>query len=790
MKGIPKKLGLVLGLSVLLASSTYAYDKNPPFKLLEKNKVKKSKEKLFNPGNEYNIFINYELGMHCVGFDIAYCCVIPPYNSIQAQAIKTGRQGKLPEFLTPDSNVKLRYSTANNSYSEGNKMRYWGIPKDVDGNGRMDDPGDNIANYVWKHLFIYKDLEGTIPKGATEKDRLHVGQEINVPIDAGPSGKPMAGGYMDYAGSNGTNVVFVDTLVAPVKNIPLVLTASHLWDALGLPLTAFYDSERTGSIRTITNKDFHPFQKSKVQLHDGKGQPLTDNKGRIVEYFGTNPVDIPNCYSCHSRNGAAAKMARAEGLKYSDKEYNYWKKNYPDMSDYMARLSEGSINILSLHDKHHGTKFLKDYRENASSGRLGKTGPVNCADCHGDNVSGNLKEPRVGVTGYKAVKAKPLSEAIHGFHLAMKPMPDAAGRSQACQACHPTHWQDARQNGPTSTHKFIDDEGNANYANKDVRVASGGCYLGRDAHTNVNAKPPFFLNEIGKFYYNTVSRTDENRIKLKDGKIRGLFCTNCHNQLTQELYKADLIHDAAQQTGKTLRNKPIRDVIKAVAGGNMTKFKTHFTDPTSLGDNPLAKFYTEHKGQVLVKNAAKKGLKLVEWYKDGGAVPYEAASGGSDWWLAASEPHCADCHMAPFVESTGGKYFPIDQPKKYSLYRYSKAHGTIACQSCHESIHGLYSSTYNGKSATVDPTTHEQALQYSPDGKYAGPVTCAACHTVNKKGVPVQLKGTKYYDDYWASVTLMHNMREGDQKMSVKQLLQKFPYNKATKIVETGWDAK
>ena len=40
--------------------------------------------------------------MHCVGFDISYCCVIPPYNSIQAQAVKTGEHGRLPGLISPD----------------------------------------------------------------------------------------------------------------------------------------------------------------------------------------------------------------------------------------------------------------------------------------------------------------------------------------------------------------------------------------------------------------------------------------------------------------------------------------------------------------------------------------------------------------------------------------------------------------------------------------------------------------------------------------------------------------
>ena len=130
----------------------------------------------------------------------------------------------------------------------------------------------------------------------------------------------------------------------------------------------------------------------------------------------------------------------------------------------------------------------------------------------------------------------------------------------------------------------------------------------------------------------------------------------------------------------------------------------------------------------------------------------------------------------------------MDQPKKYSLYRYSKAHGTIACQSCHESIHGLYPVRHEGPEKTPDVTSHQQALQFSPDGKYAGPVTCAACHRVNDKGVPVQLEGTEYYHDYWASVALLHFMRAGDEKLPIKELMETFPYKRAKKVVTDGWE--
>ena len=384
----------------------------------------------------------------------------------------------------------------------------------------------------------------------------------------------------------------------------------------------------------------------------------------------------------------------------------------------------------------------------------------------------------------------PLTEAIHSVHAKAVPMPDKAGRTQNCQACHPTHWQpEGMRDLATNPYQVVDEDGRPRFSNADLRTAGGGCFLRRDAHANPDVKPPFFLNEIGKWYLNNVSKRDENRKPVS--RMRGLYCTNCHNYLAQDLYKYDDLQNTTMQEGKTLRDKSLEEIMKVTAKGDQKKFDTYLADPVvgAEGD-PLYTYDADHKGVTLVKaEKDKEGkLHLLPWNADkGDAVPYDAAASGKDWWLAASEPHCADCHMAPMVESEGGTYFPIDQPNKYSLYRYSKAHGVIACQSCHQSIHELYPVRYQGPKKTVDITTHQQALQFSPDGKYAGPVTCGACHTVNGKGVPVQLSGTKYYNDYWASVVLLHFMREGDQKLPMADLMKKFPYEKSREIVKKGW---
>ncbi len=67
---------------------------------------------------DFKIFMNYELGMHCTGFEFAYCCVLPPYNSIVAQVIKPAQgdpaanEGEdfvdgFPRLLEGDPNVGL-----------------------------------------------------------------------------------------------------------------------------------------------------------------------------------------------------------------------------------------------------------------------------------------------------------------------------------------------------------------------------------------------------------------------------------------------------------------------------------------------------------------------------------------------------------------------------------------------------------------------------------------------------------------------------------------------------------
>ena len=55
----------------MLATVTFAssgYDKTPPFGMDNLEKVKVKGADAYQPKADYSMFVNYELGMHCVGF--------------------------------------------------------------------------------------------------------------------------------------------------------------------------------------------------------------------------------------------------------------------------------------------------------------------------------------------------------------------------------------------------------------------------------------------------------------------------------------------------------------------------------------------------------------------------------------------------------------------------------------------------------------------------------------------------------------------------------------------------
>ena len=864
------------------------------------------------PKNAFNILMNYELGMHCTGFEFAYCCVLPPYNSILAQVVKTEKGSSTPSLLEADPAITdglgrpyvvrdpaldsngqfkkyvLRYwhdaqprndgngapqTSTLISHVEGNSLLMWNTKADaaiIDGNGALvysvpadgyeggkagvtlgngslNDGNDNYWNAVWNHLYIYEDLEGGNSGNTTaESAKIRLGIHVVYPENTGaalhPMGPGVAGGaglgnVLTFSKDEGT-VVYTQMKV--LENLPVMLTSPRIWEALGLPLTPFEDTIAFFADPGAVDEDsLRPYVQMKAQLHeydpgesDGIGNPVLDG-GEPVIGMGTAPIDIPNCERCHSLGENASVNSAQNGHPAADAlmqaELAFWKAELgigPGDSDWYPRLKAAAISILSIHDETHGTAFTANYDPNSTDGdastRLGH-GSVICQRCHADNVIANVKSATIGTH-----LIKPLTEAIHRNHRNTA-FSDSLGRNGGCQGCHPAH----RSDGEMSNYPITELGLNA-FAAGDNRDAAGGCFVGRDVHSNPykdeEATTPSHLNAVGSWLKTNVAEDT--------GQWKGIWCTNCHSQLSQEIWKAencvDLIHGDCVP-GQNPRGEPtLADVATAVGlseaqaiawldpktnddtaaiwntdrglcrwlvgdttaervDGNVATIEVAITsggagmtcstgaflgpvDCTSAGGpvfNICGSYDTDVTPDFSVNIldfcttpdcvAAAQGT-LVN--SAAVAVPMSAATDGRDHWLAPGEPHCADCHKAPYTEQSGNisAYKPFNYPRKAALFRYTRGHRDITCQGCHESTHGLYPVTkpgyVPGSILAVDQTSWDQAAGMNTDGSH-GPLKCGACHEANKKGVTswaqnLEYGGEKIRKDFDKAVSWMH----------------------------------
>jgi len=600
---------------------------------------------------DFIITINYELGMHCTGFDFSYCCVLPLFNSVQAQVVKVAPASGLPTLMQTYARdgdgkktimvdgskaYKLEYDFIDNSFSEGSKAVNFNAVYDANGDGDTDDATDNTANAYWTHLYVYADAEGTVGASTADDIKLFDGHDIALPADAGPLGSGLSG-ELENSGATGT---VVWTKAPVVENTPIVLTNPGIWDAVGLQLTPFLDSEIAGrNFLTIGEINIQPYQMARVRLVDAAtGAPVINTKGQPVSFIGTEPIDIPNCANCHGieqqgnnnandilGNEAPAILAKVVA------ERTFWEAL--GATAYVSSVKGAAISILGLHDLRVGTDFVANYNATGTfdlttgtSNRLGRDA-VLCQKCHADNVAGWLAsgvvldtgaeddaaiaalygagfdhldypskvvdyanidgayrpaDGRAAVRGYltktkeeladttqavitglpgrpAGLLIEPLTQALHYNHQKNQPLPDANGRPGGCQSCHPAHRQDRSLDaypitrvgfnyfGDTNGDGAVD-ELDGDLVHHDNRDAAGGCFVGRDLHSNPNkdddgVETPEHLNAVGKYIRNNISRGRDEQTDLSNvtpaGLRKGLWCTNCHNNMARVLYKAD-----------------------------------------------------------------------------------------------------------------------------------------------------------------------------------------------------------------------------------------------------------
>jgi hypothetical protein len=842
--------------------------------------------------------------------------------------------------LNEDGTFKLSGQDGNPLYN-GSRGVVLGNGIIGDEGGTFGVPIDNYQNVVWNHLYIWDVSAGGVEgerrcvdtpadlcftdddcgtgvcgySGDDQKKRL--GLHVDYPENFGPAGHNMEG-LLTYSGDHGT-VVYTQMKV--LENLPIMLTSPRIWEALGLPLTPFEDTiDFFGDPGLVDEDSIRPYVAMKAQMYnydpnasDGMGDAVLDGSGNEVIGFGTAPIDIPNCERCHSappEKSPGVPNVNSPNDNPSDwamvqQEMNFWLAFYPGMqtgSDWYANLKGAAVSILARHDTEHGTSFLAAYPGVECTGnpdvitdpsipcggltvgglpqntRAGHESVI-CQKCHADNVIAVVKSASCGPGNTNPFSCDndgdlipPLTEAIHYNHRNVSEggsivFNDAEGRDGGCQGCHPAHRSDGDMSGYPITL-----EGDNFYASADNRDANGGCFVGRDVHSNPmkdtdGAETPEHLNPVGQWLADNVA---------SDGK--GIWCTNCHQQLGQEMWKAENVADLVKalpgDPGNVRQpdaNAPNGGTLAQVAAavGTTEAQAISWLDPKTTNptddthaiwapdpglcdyvagyfgiddpDNPGWPYPVNpaHDGNVatvevnvtsaeacstgggtglidcgaeitgapafhICGSTDKDGdfsVSLVAYGltgEDGSGmacdpdvddpcfaqspfcstpdcvtaaqgplpagsvavpVPMSAATDGRDHWLSPGEPHCADCHAAPYVEQSGNinAFPPFNYPRKASLMRYSRGHQDITCQGCHESSHGLYPVT-----PTIDTTSYAQAASLNHDGTH-GPLKCGTCHAVGADGIPswvrsgLEYRGQPVSGDFDTAVSWMHD---------------------------------
>jgi hypothetical protein len=178
----------------------------------------------------------------------------------------------------------------------------------------------------------------------------------------------------------------------------------------------------------------------------------------------------------------------------------------------------------------------------------------------------------------------PISEAIHNNHSNVAAggnvvFGDAQGRDGGCQGCHPSHRSDGNMNGYPITLA-----GANRNAFGDNRDASGGCFVGRDVHSNPGkdsdgAETPEHLNAVGQWLSTNVFSDT-----AADGSELGIWCTNCHNQLGQEMWKAENMSDLIHGVGaNNPRAEPTLAAVAAAVGTTEAQAMS-WLDPKNSAD--------------------------------------------------------------------------------------------------------------------------------------------------------------------------------------------------------------
>jgi hypothetical protein len=298
-----------------------------------------------------------DLGMHCADLGSYPFEILPPFNTVNAYAIKKGTTGANKPLILDASSVTLRYSASSNPNDPVG-------PDSINSTSQNFPLGNSLADATigktdfWDHLnngsdtiaaLLFPGLNPVPDEGLLTLDNVSQGHGRYMPGIAAPY---QANDPQEFS-----------------KFVP-----EFGWHtAQGIPLTNVDDKGRLNS---------YPLMRI---------QAIDNTTGQVV---ATNDVVTPvsaevDCRDCHTAGKVGAdSQARNNALQFMPPASN----NRLDVEQAAKK------NILMLHDFKHGTDFIDQDK------------PVLCAGCHRSNALASVGGPAGDPT------LDNMSNVMHGFH--------------------------------------------------------------------------------------------------------------------------------------------------------------------------------------------------------------------------------------------------------------------------------------------------------------------------------------------------------------------------------------
>jgi hypothetical protein len=332
----------------------------------------------------YRILSANDLGMHCGDLDHRIASILPPFNVLHAQVIRTVATAGVPRQILTDSDVDVVYSAASNPKDPALlqaptvpvfKTNFW----DLNPNTPLPQPANPLAFDAYDPFY---------PPGILSPTALNPDQGLPAPDLAqlypvgggiGPlvaAQQEMPGGAAPFAANTPLSFARFDTAFPFFVSFPFGyrLSAMNWFSADGIPVAPVDDVGRKNS-----------FPLMRVQAKT-KNTNLTGNTGDLLASVDTVvPVSAESdCWRCHTSsvdggNAQAACLPGPDGTGCPAPSGSIRTQatfpvaqaadDDPALPFEVRREWAADNNILHLHDAKQGTN-------------LASTTPVVCQKCH------------------------------------------------------------------------------------------------------------------------------------------------------------------------------------------------------------------------------------------------------------------------------------------------------------------------------------------------------------------------------------------------------------------------